>query len=210
VKREATDEPVYANIDLLILDQPSMQHFDPKGMELGVITEFGGVENHSITHPWPWPEQINATPGFVTLRDRKNKCVGFFTLGGMLEIQPHSEYTRCSLSSEAPILNLNRFPGSKDNLTIPFILGLQAQILLAHRRAAWVDDPLAYQAHLSKLDPLEFSGSCINTPIHKFDRFPASTDASAQAFVNFFRDEKERLQELLPDRKELPKIDQIL
>lgn len=210
LKREGTDEPGYANLEVLILDQPSEQHFDPERMELGVVSEFGGVENRSIAHPWPWPEQTKATPGFVTLRDRKDECVEFFTFGGVLEIQPCAEHTRCSLSSEAPVLNLNRFPGDEDDLAIPYMLAMQAQILLAHRRAAWVDDPPAYEAHLCQVRSLEFYGSCIHTLIHKFERFPTSADASAQEFVNFLRDENERVQELLPDREELPKIEQIL
>jgi hypothetical protein len=209
LERMSEDSPGYSRLDIVIREHPSEAHFDPERVELGVVSEFGGVENRSIAHPWPWHEQTRATPGFVTLRDRKDKYIETFTFGGTLTIQPYPEITRCSLTSEAPILNLNQIPGFH-NLTIPYMLAMQAQILLARRRAAWLIEPMAFQTRLAAVEPLEFYGSCIRALIVKYGHFPTSTDVDAQGLLNFLNEERERIHSRLRGVEKLPKIEEIL
>jgi hypothetical protein len=178
-------------------------------VELGVVSEFDGVENRSIAHPWPWREQTKATPGFVTLRDRKDKSIEAFTFGGTLLIEPHPDATRCSLTSEAPLLNLNQIPGLH-GLSIPYMLAVQAQILLARRRASWAFEPVAFQSRLAAVEPLEFYGSCIRALIVKFIHFPASSDSGVQDFLNFLNEEEGRIRAKLGWIEKLPRIEEIL
>jgi hypothetical protein len=206
---ESEQAPGYARLDIVILEHPSEAHFDPERVELGVVSKSGGVEHRSITHPWPWSKQTKATPGFVTLRDRKDKYVEAFIFGGTLSVQLNSDHTHCSLTSDAPILNLNQIPGVR-NPTISYMLAMQAQILLARRRAAWVFEPTAFLSRLAVVEPLEFYGSCIRSLIAKFTHYPTSKDTNAQEFLNFLHDERERIRPKLMGKEKLPTIEDIL
>ncbi len=155
----------HPQLDIVLRPAPTGRHFDPEKVHFEVACVNGGVESLTVHHPWRWPtHHYCVSAGRVIWRDRLDKTVEAFTFGGSLQIEPCESYTACVLTSPAPILRL------VSDADIPTMLALEVEVLLAERRAAWVDDPASIEERVAAADPLVLYYSCLKALKGKFKR----------------------------------------
>ncbi len=145
---EHPDLPGHLRLDVTIYREPTLEHFDPKKASFEVADPELGIEHAHIKHPWPGPERLQATAGYIRLLDRRGRVVEAFTFGGSLEVEVHPDHTRCSLVSPAPIFHVT------DKQDLPALLVTEFEALLAIRRAGWSGADVDFNRQLAGLPPL--------------------------------------------------------
>lgn len=182
--------PGYRRLEICIRPDPTERHFDPEKVRLPVFVSGDGIEDLEISHPGPVVAEYQACAGRVILTDRKHKEVEAFTFGGTLKVESIGDLTLCNLDSEVPIFHLDGF-GSE---AVEEMLAVEAEVLLAARRAAHLYDPQTYDSHLSTLAPLALYCACLMTLETKFARLHAH-DESHHQLLSFIRAEQKRLED---------------
>jgi hypothetical protein len=153
------------------------------------MDKVNGISRHEVSHPWTSRNRNRVCAGRLVVFGRDEIALHVFTFGGDLEISSKMDGTLCIVKSTAPILNLGLDTGMLHSLlderTIPMMLWVEVEVLLAKRRAAWADEPQVYQKSLSEIDPLTLYQSCLlelqdknensagieSEPYHKFKAF---------------------------------------
>lgn len=143
-QKEKLDHP---RLDVILSQNPSDMHFDPEKVEFRIVASRDEIQTLTVEHPWTFQKNYRVTAGKVILRNRQNKSHEAFTYGGELNIQVDDQQTICSLTSPAPIFNLDF------NESTAVFLVEETEILLAQRRAAWANNVDEYEKRLAKVDP---------------------------------------------------------
>jgi hypothetical protein len=176
----------YARLEVNLLRAPTFEHYDPEEMVAPVMfakDKVVGIERLRIQHPWHGLERYRAAPGRVVLTDRRGKEVEAFTFGGELEIESSSAHTRCLLTSPVPILNLVNMQDTDG------LLAQEVEILLAERRALWLEKPDTFEERLLALEPQELYAACLASLRQKFAHYPYQDDQAMHGLINALRSE---------------------
>jgi hypothetical protein len=183
--RSYPNAPGHPQLDIVLRPVPTHLHFDPEWVRLKVASAQGGTETLTVHHPWRGlGRRYRACAGQVTWGDRKNKTVEAFTFGGALRIDSETACTICRLTSSAPIIYMIR------RFSIPTTLALEVQVLLAKRRAAWVNDPEAFEGRLVAAEPLVLYRACLETLLTKARNFPSElANERLERFLHFLDSE---------------------
>jgi len=161
----------YPRLDVFLSERPTEKHFDPESVRCHIAGKHVGgepVEIHLlvIEHPWTLKNSYRVTAGSLILRDRKDKTHEAFTFGAELTISRTERQTICSFTSPVPILS-RESPGSVSDL-----LSAEAEILLAERRAAWVEDPAGFDARLAAVEPQQLFQAIVIALRERYRRLP--------------------------------------
>ncbi len=182
--------PGYHRLDIFIRPDPTERHFDPEKVRLPVLISGDGIEELEITHPWPLSADYRLCAGRIFITDRKHKEVEAFTFGGTLQIVSSPALTTCYIESDVPVFQLDGSGTESEGE----MLAVEAEVLLAARRAARLADLREYDLHLSALSPLALYCACLATLEPKFSHLH-SHDEAHHHLLNFIRAEQKRLED---------------
>ena len=141
----------YSRLDVNICATPTDLHYDPERLTVPMIRHDGAIQPTPIAHPWRGSDHLRIGCGRIVIRDRKNKIVEAYCLGGDLEIEVSSNCTHCRLTSPVPIFRLGFERGSPESLATDVVDKFEA--LIAIRRAQWGADDIGFQQHLTAIAP---------------------------------------------------------
>ncbi len=137
----------HPRLDISLFAEPTGADDDLAGVEFVVATGQGEVEYLSVEHPWPWPGHYRAGADRVVMRTRHQETVEVFTWGGELVIRGDDSGTFCSLTSSAPIVDLDDMDSLEDHIATSF------DAVLAGWRAQWQREDLTFEAALALTEP---------------------------------------------------------
>ena len=148
-----------------------------------VTNQDRGIEHLLVHHNWLGKKTYRVCVGFVRMTDRRGKSVEAYTFGGDLQIDAKQGKTIASLSSRAPILEVSQ----AHTHYIADLLATEVEVLLARRRAAWIQrDLIKYERRLAAVKPLVLYRSCIEVLKERFQHCPPDGDvATNTAFRRF-------------------------
>ncbi len=202
--REYPDAAGHPRLDIWLRSTPSGRHFDPEQILLLVSSGSQGVDTLKVRHPWDWGKQYRACAGRVMMHDRKHEAIEAFTFGGDVHIESKDTFTMLSLTSPAPILELQAAS------SMPELLAEETEIIIAERRASWGDDHAGFENRISVVPPLTLYQSCLQILREKFEGLSSIQDESVQEISHFIRTEIETLRELDRWPTAIPSIDELL
>jgi hypothetical protein len=200
---ESKHAPGGNRLDIILVETPTGQHFDPQFVNLPV--KKGEVmENLKIHHPWKFGSAYQVCAGRVRIIDRKGKIEEAFSFGGELTVQVQDTLTACTLKSPAPILEFTEID--------PIKLALidEVEILLAKRKVDSLANPMAFEGRLANAEPFTLYLAALNALINKFDNEQHSFDPLVIQFSNFLHDEYKRLKNEGYIPFSPPKLEEIL
>jgi hypothetical protein len=204
--RRYLDAPGHPQLDIVLRPSPTGRHFDPEWVSLEVISGQDEIEHLSVHHPWRWlGYHFHLRPGQVTWGDRKGKTVSAFTFGGKLHIHSEKGCTICSLTSRAPILHANR------RFSIPRMLAVEVEVLLAERRTVWLHDLAAFKSRLNSTEPLALYHACLKALKEKFEELALQPESEfLHQFFLFLYNEIERRDGVWNRGVNVPKLSELL
>ena len=176
-------------LDVVLHETPNKAEFGTQKVDLPVKSGGKFIENIKITHPWNYQQKYQVCAGLVAIITDRGEVTEAISLGGNLSIEPREGYTICTLESPAPILVIT---GAKP---IEKLFVDEIEILLAGRKAAWLDDPNAYDQRLINADPMELYTAILNSMIEKFEHSHHKDNLQISELLNFLHDERQRLRE---------------
>jgi hypothetical protein len=122
----------YSRLLVAIRKQPTHHHFDPHRLHFCLRGASGKVRLRTATLDVPVEESGRVCPGPVSLFDRAEREVEFFTFGATVEVVSNPSALFYAFHSPAPILELTS-PGE----TIVDQLAYEAQGVLARMEERW-------------------------------------------------------------------------
>jgi len=161
------DSPGYAGVLIVIREQPTGKHFDPKTLYLPVRDVEGVAKWTKLSWSSPPTDSNHVCPGRVILSDRFDKRVEFFTFGGSLEVTSGSGEMVCSLHSPAPVLEL-----VAQQETIPDQLASETEALMGKIRAKWELDDRGFNQRLAEVNPLQFYLATLQSILLQYKHTP--------------------------------------
>jgi len=142
----------------IILLSPQLENKDDLKKARFSIFNQGEIKEMIISHPWlgPSPSTFRVTPGRYRFWEKDEDVHYGLCLGGELIINKESDYTHCTITSNAPIFNL------QDEINSPgMMLASEVEALLAERRAAWGEKEAEYVQRLHHADPLRLFSALV-------------------------------------------------
>ncbi|MBN1318845.1 MAG: hypothetical protein JXA42_25415 [Anaerolineales bacterium] len=165
--RQYPNAPGYPRLDIVLRRTPTLQHYDPETLFVRVVSDNRGIERHIIHHPWQSQQvHFKVVAGRIIWQDRVHKTQEAFTFGAQLEIKSLEDKTICSLTSTAPII-----PLGDELLSIPTLLALEVETLIAVRRAVWVHNHAGYIQRLAKVEPHDLYQASLKAILEKLESF---------------------------------------
>lgn len=178
--REEPHDIGHSELKVIIRPMPTERHYDPETLTCTIAPHSGGTETLRVHHPWVLDTTYRLCAGHVTLEDRKGKRVVAFTFGGELHIDSTERRTICRLISPTPILEHSQ---QRDSLEL--LLGEEAEILFAERRAAWLHNENEFDRRLANADPQQLYYACLAALRDKIDQWPEWEEPIHQEFKHF-------------------------
>ena len=156
------DEPF--QLDISIAGVPTQQHYDPERVEMTVVSRDKERLTHLVVdHPWSYGENYQVCAGVIRMIDRKEKVEEALTFGANLIIKSESQITSLTITSPAPILKI-----TNTNRQVE-LLRDEYEMLLAERRANWLNSPGEFEQRLIEVDPIVLYQSMLRSLIDKFE-----------------------------------------
>lgn len=197
-------DPGHPRLDIILLPDPTGRHFDPDRVALPVWSLNGTVGYLEISHPGINTDHQRVLAGKIIIEDRAGKCIEAFSFGGELQVLSDDEKTVCIYTSPAPILTW------RNQSSIEYLLIQEVEIILAERRAAWLNDTDHYEARLARVSPIDLFYACLATLRKKFTHYPIAGAELLQKFVHYLKAESLDLQETYHLPVDFPSIDELL
>ncbi len=139
-------------LDVLICRTPTHEHYDPERASFRAVGPGGELCQTLVGHPWYGQKQLRVAPGYISLRDRKQKAVEGFTFGGEVTIATRPDCTVLRFSSPAPILELSEvFSASRAYWVTTLVHEFEG--LLARARVPWRGDDHGFEQRLASVEP---------------------------------------------------------
>jgi len=170
--------------------KPTGQHFDPETLFLRLRDRTETCRTVTLRLASPRLEACHVCPGRVSLTDRADKRVEFFTFGGSLEMTERPEEVVYVLRSPVPVLEILGQEGS-----VPDQLAFETESLLSRATAHWSrsGDPRSFDQRLAAVDPLPFYVAVLQTLLLRHRRVEAMETVYPELDDALFH-EKRRLQ----------------
>ncbi len=147
------------------------------------------LETLKIVHPWQGQSDFHVIPGRIILRVRPGKTIEAFTFGGELRIEGDEALTTCTITSDAPILDL------ADGHATVEVLAEEVEILLAEQHARWLQTPEVFDQKLASLDPLDFYSACLLALREKLKHLPIVEGSPTEKLTRLIASEARLLQD---------------
>jgi hypothetical protein len=173
----------YGALEVFLRRRATGEHFDPVQLDLAVCSSADESQHLQLSHPWSSSTSFQALSGRVIITDRNRKKVEGYTFGGELRIDSREQVTIARLTSPAPIFDL--MPPHKEP-SLPLLVE-EVEILLAERRAAWADKPLALNARWCTVDPLKLYAACMAGLMGRLAEYPSGPPGPYRALSHLVR-----------------------
>lgn len=157
----------HVQLDVHIYHVPTERHFDPERVEFPVVGLDGRIEHVTITHGWSGTKQYQVCVGRILMHDRSHKVAEAYSFGGDLTISNQADFTVCTLTSAAPILDLV----GPDSMAARLVSEFEGH--LAKCRACWGNHPTAGEKKLVETDPLTLFSAGLNSLQQAYESIPA-------------------------------------
>ena len=162
------ESPGYTGLLVAIRETPTGEHFDPESIRLRIIEEGKETSWATFRSEIFFKKSRLVGPGQVSLRDRIDKRVEFFTFGGFLEAVSIPGETVYSLRSLAPILDLNGSPES-----VADQLAFETEATIAEQAARWGSNEHDFLRRLTQMDPFEFYLAMLHSILQRYEQHSA-------------------------------------
>jgi hypothetical protein len=156
----------YGRLLVAIRKQPTGEHFDPQRIELHLRDEYGLAVRRILSWLSPLESIAHACPGLITLHDRSDKQVYFFSFGGTLEETPGVDEMVYELRSPAPVLRLTGL----DDEAVQDQLASETEELLGEIEVKWGTDEGGFSRRLATVDPLWFYRAVLQSLLRRYER----------------------------------------
>lgn len=181
--------PGHTGLLVALRPQPTRVHYDPESLHLRLCEDdLAGWDTLTIDSPRYPTQQV--CPGQVTLRDRLDKRVDFFSFGGTLIVEADPGEVVYFLESSAPILDLATSSGD-----IGRLLAIEVEMMLSVFQARWRSDERGFLERLAELEPLNFYTASLESILMRYERSHALKHNYHDLFIALSR-EKEWLSQV--------------
>ncbi len=199
----------HPKLEINILCDPSEQHFDPKIVRIPIFTSMKNPHPHQIEqlrlyHPWVYQHEYRMAPGLISLSDRKDKTIKVFTFGGSVTIDSDENCTTCLIQSDAPIIEVTRAKPA----VMRFVE--EVEIILAERRAVWVEDLTGFEARLEEVPVSLLYAIFLKELAEKSDEEQGNASFPGREFINIIEGERDNLKSTGRWPEEVPSVLDIL
>jgi hypothetical protein len=201
--RERPSALGYTQLQARLTREPRNTHFNPQYVRVSVFSPSSGMGHLSICHPWKASEHYRLYPDRVILRDHNGQTIEAFVFGGELQISPNAERTVCTVSSDAPILEL------VGEQSISAMLAAEVEGLLADRRYPDERGLVEIEARIAQADPLDLYAACLLALKMKLNRLTV-LDVTQVQLLRAVSAEMEALRQLPTFEKGLPTLKEML
>lgn len=165
------DFSVHTRLDVNICAIPTDLHYDPERLTVSIIKQDGTIQRKIISHPWRGNHHLRVGYGRIVIRDRKNKIVEAYCLGGDMAITVSPTCTSCCLTSPVPLFRLGVENGSPEDLAADVVDKFEAMVAI--RRARWGADEMGFQQHLTSICPSELYAAGLQSIQSELNHLPS-------------------------------------
>lgn len=138
----------HPQLDFDMLAQPGGRSFNVKKAHFR-IWENDNLRKETLSHLVRQPGKLQVSPGRFSLETFDGRLLNGFCFGGELQIVHFSEFTRCHLTSSAPIGNLSDAPTSSQYIIISELVALAA------RERSEVNNDEVFEGKLAHAEPFQ-------------------------------------------------------
>jgi len=175
----------YTGLVVPIRETPTGEHYDPESIHLRIIEKDKDMYWATFRLKVLFQKSRNIGPGQVTLRDRTDNRVKFFTFGGLLEAVSVPGETVYSLRSPAPILDLN---GSLESVADQ--LAFETEAMIAKQDARWGLNERGFLRRLAEADPFEFYLATLYSILQHYEQYSALRMSFRHFYAALLREKK--------------------
>lgn len=179
------ESPGYTGLLVAIRETSTGEHFDPESINLRIIEDNNEIDWDNFRLKLLFQKSKHIGPGQVSLRDRMDKRVKFFTFGGFLEATSIPGETVYSVRSPAPILDLNESPES-----VAEQLAFETEALIAEQRARWGSNESGFSQRLARISPLELYLAVVLSILQRYELNSALHQSFQQLYTALVREKK--------------------
>lgn len=190
------DTSFYDCIDIHISPEPTYDHYDPEIITMSVVDNLDHVSRLQINLTSPSRGATQLVAGSVCLRDRKGKCVDFFTFGGEVSVAHTVTGVSVHVCSEAPILFVLPFESAGSEIAT------FAQAQLARVRATWRLNVDGYFNRLKYINSTKLYQATLCDYLRQHKRI--SPALRSDVYWRSYRDVKEDIRWLQDNREWCP------
>ena len=177
--------PGYTGLLVAIRETPTRAHFDPESIHLRIIEDDKDTYWATFRSEVLFQKPNHIVPGQVSLRDRIDRRVQFFTFGGSLEVVSIPGETVYSLRSPAPILDLN---GSLESVADQ--LAFSTEAMIAKQEARWGLNEYEFLRRLAQMDPFELYLAFIHSILQRYQQSPDLRRSFYHFYAALIREKK--------------------
>lgn len=165
--RAHPDSPGCTGLEVVLRPEPTHLHYDPESLHLRLL-EGDQVTETTLTPASPLVETARVCPGLVTLRDRMDKRVDFFSFGGSLAGQAGPDKVIYRLESPAPILEC-----FNNSAALPDQLASEVGLMLSVFKARCGPDNEGFATRLARIEPLQLYIASLASILLRYQRTSA-------------------------------------
>lgn len=162
--------------------QPTRVHYDPESLHIRLnqngLASWETLTIGSARRPL---QQVCAGP--LTVRDRLEKRVDFFSFGGSLIAEADPQEVVYYLESPAPILDL-----SNSQADIGRLLAVEVELMLSVFQARWGHDERGFFERLAQVEPLNFYTASLESILMRYERSHALKNNYHSLFLALSRE----------------------
>ena len=191
----------YGKLLVAIRQEPTEHHYDPERLRFRLRDATGEVRWRTASWRTPVEESGRICPAPLTLYDRHDKEVEFFTFGGTVDSTLHPDGLFYMFSSPAPILEL--VPPKE---TVPDQLAYEAEGILGELEEAWQEQyGEGFAGRLTEVEPLTLYCAILNAILLRYQAAPALQEAYHTLYAALQKEKKHLIgQGLWPERPPQP------
>jgi hypothetical protein len=193
----------YSQLQARLTLEPRNTHFNPQYLRVSVFSPSSGVGHLSVCHPRKASERYRLYPDRIILRDHNGQTIEAFVFGGKLQVSPNADRTLCTISSEAPILEL------VGEQSISAMLAVEVEELLAGERCPDERQLAEFEGKIAQADPLDLYAACLLALKMKLKRLTV-LDVTQVQLLRAVTAEMEALRQLPAFEGGLPTLKDIL
>ena len=186
--------------------EPTERHYDPEVVECQVLSPWREIDHLRIHHHWPRAEHYHFCLGWISLNDRKNRLMEFYSFGGELQITQHDHVTLCRFRSPGPILEM----GQTNNLAHIFVEEVES--VLGLELAAWdmAQRSGNFRARLCQAPPVPIYGACLRAVGDHLRPLHLDSDQIEAQLLHFTDHELLQLSQASHPALPLPTLNELL
>ncbi len=148
----------YGGLLVSIREKPTGEHFDPQRLHICLRNRHGLPQQRTLSS-LSRPEPVeHVCPGKLSLSDRLDKRIDFFSFGGSLELLAEQKGLLLLLRSPAPILEL-----TEQRQTASDHWAADTEALMSQVRARWERDDEGFDRRLAAVDPFQLYLASLNS-----------------------------------------------